>query len=122
MKELARTRHLPYLRGLDITVLENSYEDRSCFCHHLHEYIYNYGEIPIYLSWADNRTELIQPGDSVYIQPMISHSFAIKETDRLGHLVSVRIPGTLTDSVINEFSRYPPDFRNRAIQETDKWF
>ena len=122
LKELARTRHLPYLRGLDITVLENSYEDRSCFCHHLHEYIYNYGEIPIYLSWADNRTELIQPGDSVYIQPMISHSFAIKETDRLGHLVSVRIPGTLTDSVINEFSRYPPDFRNRAIQETDKWF
>ena len=122
LKELASTRHLPYLRGLDITVLPNTNEDRSCFCHHLHEYIYNYGKIPIYLSWADNKLEIIQPGDSVYIQPMISHSFAINETTQLGHLVAVRIPGMLTDSVIDEFSRFPPDRRNRAIMETGKWF
>ena len=122
LKELARTRHLPYLRGLDITVLPNTNEDRSCFCHHLHEYIYNYGKIPIYLSWADNNLEIIQPGDSVYIQPMTSHSFAIKEANKLGHLIAVRIPGELTDSVITEFSRYPPERRKRAMQETDKWF
>ena len=122
LKELVRTRHLPYLRGFDITVLGNSNEGRSYFCHHLQEYIYNYGKVPVYLSWADNRTEIIQPGDTVYIQPMISHRFAIKETTRLGHLVVIRIPGALTDSVINEFSRYPADRRARAIQETDKWF
>ena len=88
----------------------------------MHEYIYNYGNVPVYLSWANNQVELIQPGDSVYIQPMISHSFAVKETTRPGHLAAVRIPGALTDSVINEFSRYPRDRRARAIQEIDKWF
>jgi hypothetical protein len=122
LKELARTQHLPYLRGLDITVLGNTNEDRSSFCHHLHEYIYNYGNVPIHLSWANNQVELIQPGDSVYIQPMISHSFAVKETTRPGHLAAVRIPGALTDSVINEFSRYPRDRRARTVQENDKWF
>ena len=122
ISELVRTRHLPYLRGFDITVLGNNHKASSYFCHHLHEYIYNYGNIPVCISWIDDQTDEIQPGDTVYIQPMIRHSFAVKETGKLGNLVAIRIPGMLTDSAINEFSRYPADRRSRTMEETGRWF
>ena len=122
LKELARTPNISYLRGHDITVLENSGDTNNYFYHHLHEYLYNYGNVPIQLYWNDNNKEVIKPGDSAYIQPMVKHCFACEGTTKSGNLVSLRIPGALTDSVISEFSRYPSIHRNRVIQETDKWF
>ncbi len=122
LKELARTPNLPYLRGHDVTILGNGEDAGSYFYHHLHEYLYNYGDVPVQICWHESNKEVINPGDSAYIQPMVKHRFTCSETTKPGHLVSLRIPGALTDSVINEFSRYPIDHRQRTIEETDKWY
>jgi len=122
LKELVRTKHNPYLRGFDITVLDKPKHINSWFCHHLHEYIYNFGDTPIQLYWHDNHEETLETGDSAYIQPMIKHCFASRKKHKPGHLVVVRVPGALNDFVINEFSRYPSEARRRVIQETDIWF
>ena len=122
LKELARTRHFSGLRGLDVTVIGSTDDAHSRFRHHLHEYIYNYGDTSVQLNWSKSQSNVIRPGDSVYVQPMIEHSFTMIDKINRGQLVIVRIPGVITNSIINEFSKYPSEHRARVTQETDKWF
>jgi transcriptional regulator with XRE-family HTH domain/uncharacterized RmlC-like cupin family protein len=122
LRELSRSCHQPGLRGLDITVLKEAGDKEADFCHSLHQYVYNYGKTPAQIVWGEVKTEILEPGDSAYISPMISHRFECLKFNSPAHLVVVRIPGTLTDSTINEFSRFPTDRRSRVSEETYKWF
>ena len=83
-RELARTKHQPDVKGLDVSVIGNG---RSEIRHGLHEYIYNYGEAPVTMYWGNNRPAMLAPGDSAYVKPLIKHSF--EKTD---HLVLRRMP------------------------------
>lgn len=122
LRELARSAHQPGLRGFELEVLNSQGSDDAWFRHSLHQYVYNYGRTAVQLYWGDTQSERLESGDSAYIQPMIKHRFSCLDDEGHGNLVIVRIPGTISDSAINEFSRYPKGRRARASEEMGKWF
>lgn len=122
MTELARNPHQPDLKGFEITVLGGGNAEKSRFRHGHHEYVYNYGDTPVDILWGGGRSDILNPGDSAYVRPMLSHAFATRPGDDDGHLVVIRIPGVLTDGVVEEFAAFAPQGRARLAGETMKWF
>jgi hypothetical protein len=120
IKELARTRHQPFLKGFDVAVL--STDVQGVFEHGLHEYVYNYGAVPVELVWNTTRKVVLQPGDSAYVQPMVNHAFRCLGGEDEGQLVVIRIPGRLTDSTLDEYASFDPSNRHRVSGETKRWF
>lgn len=117
--ELASTRHLPYSKALELTVLGDPGQGPDLKLP-LHQYFYNVGLSPVELKWesgAAKHAELIQPGDSFYMKPFIAHSFAGK-----GKLLSLRIGGRINGEPRQEYSLYHPKQAHRAVKETLQWF
>ena len=119
LTELARSRHQPYLKGFDVAVLGTPAGD---FRHGLHEYVYNYGGEAVELVWNGNRRATLSPGDSAYIRPLVSHRFSRAQGAGPGQLAVVRVPGLLTDAVLDEYAAFAPAGRERAVAETEMWF
>ena len=117
LRELARTRHQPLLKSFEVCTIPGAVTE---FRHSLHEYIYNFGEIPVHLHWASSYSQILNPGDSAYVRPFVKHSF--KSSVGTGSLLVVRTPGGLSESVVAEFSTYQENGRNRIIKETTQWF
>lgn len=124
MTELARNPHQPDLKGFAVTVLggADAAQTAAPFRHGHHEYIYNYGETAVDIRWGDGRSDVFSPGDSAYVRPMVPHAFAARAGDTDGQLAVIRIPGALTDSVVEEFAAFAPEGRARLAGETMKWF
>jgi mannose-6-phosphate isomerase-like protein (cupin superfamily) len=119
LRDMARTPLQPGLRGLELKVLEGAGEE-GIMRHHLHEYVYNFGDTPVRLHWGNSREILMRPGDSAYVEPLVPHRFS--RVEGKGRLVVIRVPGALTDSVLREFSSYAPERRTRIAGETMRWF
>ncbi len=117
--ELARCSHQPLLKGFDVAVLGGPGGDMY---HALHEYIYNYGDAPVDLVWADDQRRTLQPGDSAYVLPLVTHRFERVTGAEDGKLAMIRVPGAFTDSVLDEFASFAPSGKKRAIEETSQWF
>jgi methylphosphonate synthase len=123
LRELARSRNQPYLKGFEVTVLSEAVKTggEGDFRHGLHEYVYNYGTEAVIMTWgADGREAVLEPGDSAYIQPFVAHGFEAAGGD--GNLVMVRIPGNLTDALFDEYASFPASGRLRVAGETEVWF
>jgi len=125
--ELARNPHQPDLKGFEVTVLGGVDEAEAAaqFRHGHHQYVYNYADTPVDILWGDGRSDVLNSGDSAYVRPMIAHAFATRPGDGGdgdGHLVVIRIPGALTDAVVEEFASFAPQGRARLAGENMKWF
>ena len=121
MTQLARSQHQPYMKGFEIAVLGGG-GDSAFFEHCLHQYVYNYGVEPVDLIWEPERSATLQPGDSAYIRPLIRHRFDITKNTGEGRLVAIRVPGQLTDQVLDEYAGFATTGRNRVVAETRRWF
>ena len=119
MVELARNRHQPYLKGFDVTVLGDV---GGVMRHSLHQYVYNYGDAPLRIHWNDNKHALLNPGDSAYVRPLISHRFACVEPGRKGRLAMIRVPGRLNDGALDEYAMFALEGRSRVAGESRRWF
>ncbi|MEM6989077.1 MAG: hypothetical protein AAF721_01225 [Myxococcota bacterium] len=119
IRELARSRHQPYLKGFELEIAAGG----APLEHGLHEYIFNCSDAAVELSWGDDGKETLAPGDSAYVQPCVRHAFAraAGQTEP-ARLVVIRIPGNLGDAVIDEFAAFARDGRARAAGETTTWF
>jgi hypothetical protein len=117
--DLVRTPLQPYLKGLNILVSAGGH---GAFRHGLHEYVYNYGEASITVYWGseDIRQDTLEPGDSAYFQPMTPHRFDCVSGE--GQLVCVRVPGQVSNAVLNEYASFPKAIRKRVAEETTRWF
>jgi methylphosphonate synthase len=118
LRDLARTPHQPGLRGFDVGVVAGSAADGT-MRHHLHEYVYNYGDTPVLAEWGRRRSEVLEPGASAYFEPMVPHRLHAEGAD--GRLAMIRTPGRLTDGVLREYATFGPD-RARAVRESKQWF
>ena len=119
--ELARTKHQPSLKGFMVEVLGNQ-GSNAPFQHSLFEYVYNYGDEPVSIGWADGREDHLKPGDSACISPMIAHWFVRPEGAGEGRLCVVRVPGALGETAIDEYAAFASEGRRRVIGETKQWF
>jgi len=119
--ELVNSKNLPDSKALELTIRSNEKADNSLDLKMgLHQYIYNIGETSVSFSWKFNGTlyhETINPGDSVYLKPFISHNFRQE-----GKLLILRIGGRITGDAQREFSNLNKHDAQRAIQETQMWF
>jgi methylphosphonate synthase len=122
LTELARVHHQPGLKGFEITVVDRDTGPGGEFRHGLHQYVYNYGNNPVNLQWGKALQDMLAPGDSAYLQPMTRHSFSLPAGIGEGHLVAVRVPGVLTDKVLDEYGSYSKEGRGRAVGEDRTWF
>jgi len=119
LKELARSRHQPNLKGFEVKVTG---ECRESFCHTLHEYLFNFGAEPVDLIWSDTNAARLNPGDSAYIQPMIEHRFIKPPGAADGRLLMIRVAGQLTNDALDEFASFEVSGRGRVSAETGRWF
>jgi methylphosphonate synthase len=117
--DLARSRHLPNLKGYDFEIVAD-HDQPAELKHGMHEYIYNYGDTPVSISYADGCTETIKSGDSAYISPLVSHRFSTKGVN--AHVAVVRVAGGMTKEAVHEIASYSPSGRSRAKSEITQWF
>jgi hypothetical protein len=120
LRELARSRHQPGLKGFAIDVLGTEGAAAE-LRHSLHEYVYNYGEAPVLLHWNERR-DVLEPGDSAYIQPLVSHAFHRRGSDDAARVLTVRVAGSLNDAVFEEYAAFDAHGRARVAEETRTWF
>lgn len=116
--ELVRSPHQPQHKTFDLRLLSGQQTEIQ---HSLHEYLYNYGEYPFKLIWGNQLEEILYPGDSVYIRPMVLHKF-VSVLSHDAQFIMYRIPSKLSESTLREFSTFSPDGRDRVIRETKQWF
>jgi hypothetical protein len=119
---MVRHRHQPHLKAFQCEVLGDQ-PANAIVQHGLHEYVYNFGDAPVTVSWNENRSATLNPGDSAYVRPMISHGFSrLSPESGEGRILLVRIPGRLNDGAMNELASFAPVRRNRILGETTRWF
>lgn len=124
LNELVRFSHLPGLKGFDFEIPPHSDPNLGSIQHGLHEYIYNYGENDVTITWNNGKTAILSNGDSAHIRPTVTHSFTSDggSNGKDGKLLVVRVPGALNDSVLNEFAIFSADGRHRVAGENQQWF
>jgi hypothetical protein len=53
---------------------------------------------------------------------MVNHRFARSANAGPGRLCVIRVPGTLTNTAIDEYAAFSPQGRARVAGETLRWF
>lgn len=133
---LARTRHQPDLKTFDLEVLEGARPGHCLGCG-LHSFIYHFGSEPVQLTWGAGSSQILRPGDSAYVAPMVEHRFSVipqaqqvhgtKNQNGAAcgvgrHLLLVRIPGQLSGETLAEFATFSACGRERVGAETVRWY
>ena len=117
--ELASSTALPYSKAFEIDVLIQN-DSTLDLRIGLHQYVYNIGNTNVVLNWSYNNKQLsqiIHPGDSVYIKPFLQHNFR-----EIGKLLILRLGGKITGDSQRELSFIGKRNVKRAINESLQWF
>eukprot|EP00656_Telonema_subtile_P001452 TRINITY_DN10648_c0_g5_i1.p1 TRINITY_DN10648_c0_g5~~TRINITY_DN10648_c0_g5_i1.p1 ORF type:complete len:629 (-),score=138.05 TRINITY_DN10648_c0_g5_i1:30-1916(-) len=109
---LASCKHHAEAGGFDWS-LNGTEEQTSQFF----SYVYNYGEAPAQLSWADQNHTLAH-GDSVVIKPFIPVTFSASGA----RLVVCKVAGCVNNSVMHECSLFANEGLQRMNQDTSQWW
>ena len=109
------------MKGFEIAVLGGG-RDSAYFEHCLHQYVYNYGDEAGEPALGTERSATLQPGDPAYLRPLIKHCFDMPEGAEEGWLAVIRVPGQLTDQVLDEYAGFATEGRDRVAAETRCWF
>jgi len=126
---LARTPHQSQLKTMDVAVKADASEG-PLLQTGLHQFMYVHGSTPVELEWGDEAEEkhrTLQPGDSVYVAPMVPHRFSGSSDQQAeevedGRVYIVRIPGQLTNSTWKEFATFEARGRQRVGKESMQWY
>jgi len=118
-RELASSTSLPFSKAFEINVQKSS-NNTLDLKSSLHQYVYNLGTTVITINWktTDKKSsKKIQPGDSLYIKPFVSHNFS-----GIGKLLVLRVGGKVAGESQRELSIIGKKNAERAIFETMQWF
>ena len=125
---LVRSQHQPYVKSFAAQVIKKTSpsQRQNRIKHGLHEYIFNYGDVPILIEWGDGNSEILNPGDSAIFHPMIEHNFSLTEIlsndETYGKLLIIRAPGMMGDEALDEYAMFSSENKIRALKETNIWF
>ena len=113
---------MPLMKGFDVRVLSKNNKASEGFFSSLHQYVYNYGDAKISLEWVlDGKeySEILNPGDSFYMQPFIRHSFNNLNGEE-ARIILLGVSGSINLSAQRELSYFSDP--GRVSYETRKWF
>jgi len=82
-----------------------------------HQYIYNIGKTKINFILENNKTDYLNPGDSLYLKPNTKHLFFKK-----GKLLVSRINGNISSDAIYQISSFSDNNLKKAINDNKPWF
>jgi len=119
LHKLAGTTSLPFSKAFEMKVRNSDDPDMDLKVG-LHQYIYNLGDSSITINWILDKkefSEIIEPGDSLYIKPFIQHNFRGN-----GKLLILRVGGKIAGESQRELSIIGKNDAKRAISETLQWF
>ena len=119
---LARSSKMPLMKGFDIRILSENNKVSNGFFSSLHQYAYNYGNSKIAIEWVlDGNTynEILNPGDSMYMQPFMRHSFN-RSNGTDARIIVLGVSGSINLSAQRELSYFSDT--GRVSHETRKWF
>ena len=117
--ELSHSKTLPFSKAFEFEIIDSSNDDLDLRVG-LHQYIYNVGEQKIRFNWKnknEQKQEIIESGDSIYLKPNIEHSFRGE-----GKIMVLRIAGRIPGDAQRELSYLNNHDVKRAIEETTMWF
>ena len=116
---LSHSKTLPFSKAFEFEIIDSSNDDLDLRVG-LHQYIYNVGEQKIRFNWKnknEQKQEIIESGDSIYLKPNIEHSFRGE-----GKIMVLRIAGRIPGDAQRELSYLNNHDVKRAIEETTMWF
>ena len=119
--ELCGPQKLPFSKALEITVNSISHHEICWLEVGLHQYVYNLGDSPVTLRWrpgADSFEDIIQPGDSFYMKPGVTHAYLSEGT----RLLVLRIGGRIGGDVLHELATVGSEHLDRVLSESMQWF
>lgn len=129
MTPLVHSTFIPSVRGLVIRPLvDRSRDGRGPLRTGLHQYGYALGPDRLMLGWVcGSRThwEMIEPGDSFYMKPFITHWFARVpggEAPGASAVLVLRVAGYVTGGALAELSVIGPAECGRVAGETRAWY
>jgi len=117
--ELSHSKTLPFSKAFEFEIISDVNDDLDLRVG-LHQYIYNVGEQKIRFNWKnknEQKQEIIESGDSIYLKPNIEHSFRGE-----GKIMVLRIAGRIPGDAQRELSYLNNHDVKRAIEETTMWF
>ena len=118
-RELASSTSLPFSKAFEINIHKSSNNELDLKSG-LHQYVYNLGTTSLTINWKTTDKKFnkkIQPGDSLYIKPFVSHNFS-----GIGKLLILRVGGKVAGESQRELSIIGKKNAERAIFETMQWF
>lgn len=118
---LAGTKRMPFMQGFNFEICTSSIDDASELQSALHSYVYNYGDTILSIEWLHDgslKEDILQPGDSCYLEPFVKHRFA-RQGESNANLFVFRVSGEVNLTVQKEISSFAGAER---IIEFTTWF
>jgi methylphosphonate synthase len=122
IRPMVHTARMPAMRGFTARPVSTDLDLDGGFTTSLHSWIYNYSDYPARLRWSDGvveRDTVIEPDDSLYVQPFVAHSVARVDAEP-AELCVVRVAGHVSGDTQRELSRFPAI--GRVVREDRRWF
>ncbi|NKQ58215.1 hypothetical protein HFP15_35725 [Amycolatopsis sp. K13G38] len=122
IRPMIRTAKMPAMRGFTAHITTPDTNLAGGFTTSLHSWIYNYGHHATRLCWSDGsgeRQTVIEPDDSVYVQPFVTHAFSRAEGEP-ADLCVVRVAGHVSGDTQRELSHFPSI--SRVVREDRRWY
>ncbi len=122
IRPMIRTAKMPAMRGFTARVTTTVADLAAGFTSGLHSWLYNYSGHAAGLCWSDGTTQrdtVVEPDDSVYIQPFVTHAFC-RVDDEPAELCVVRVAGHVNGDTQRELSHFPSI--GRVVREDRRWF
>jgi methylphosphonate synthase len=127
VRELAASRVTPYTKSLELEVYPDAGAWRP-LATGLHEYGYNQGGAPVALVWeceGGERREVIEPDDSFYVKPHVTHRFEPADGSAptaTPSLLLLRVGGKVVGDAALEVSIIGRESLRRVVAETTCWY
>ena len=119
----ARCRMMPLVKSFNIEILSNASLTSPEFENGLYTYVFNYSSGTAMLFWRFEKkiySEILEPEDSVCIQPFIPYGYRKHSPHEDVKLFSVSIPSSINLSVQREMSGFATF--DRVASEDKCWF
>ncbi|MFF8784448.1 hypothetical protein [Streptomyces sp. NPDC015125] len=114
----------PHTTALQVDVRATTASDDARLVTHQHQYLYVLGDAPVEVAWehdGQRRTDVLEPGDSAYIEPLVPVTFSATG-DALPRLLLLRIAGAVTPEVRHALGSMAQGGIDRYIAEDRLWY
>ncbi len=122
LRELAGDPLHPHTTSLEVEVVARAPEHRLVTGQH--QYLYVLGDDPVRITWdgvAGAGSDVLAPGDSMYIRPMTSTAFSAVDSGQ-PRLLLLRIGGTVTTDVRFALHSIAAGGIERYVREERLWY